>query len=149
MSNSPTPPRSPWAAAALSLVSTGLGHVYCGRIVRGLALFCASLLFAPLAYVLALIPAATPVLVALIVAFVAVVGLYLFAAVDDEGLLAADGRIGDHRQRDLEAVFEVAQMAALVVEHIERDVGPGAHHEIVGRALHQYFFKPAQQLQRY
>src|SRR6516165_3312536 len=81
MSEVPTK-RSPWVAAALSLVSTGLGHVYCGRIVRGLALFCASLLFAPLAYGLALVPASTPVLVALIVAFVAVVGLYLFAAAD-------------------------------------------------------------------
>src|SRR5437763_10988043 len=74
--------RSPWAAAALSLVSTGLGHVYCGRIVRGLALFCASLLFAPFAFGLALVAPATPVLVVLIVAFVSVIGLYLFAAVD-------------------------------------------------------------------
>src|SRR3954466_6586160 len=76
------PKRNPWAAAALSLVSTGLGHVYCGRIVRGLALFCASLLFAPFAFGLALIPAATPVLVVLILAVVSVIGLYLFAAVD-------------------------------------------------------------------
>jgi signal peptidase I len=63
-------------------VSSGLGHIYCGRIVRGLVLFCASLLFAPFAYALALVPPATPALVALIVAFVGVVGLYLFAAVD-------------------------------------------------------------------
>src|SRR6185369_8451629 len=37
----------------------------------------------------------------------------LLAAVDDEGLLAADGGVGDDGQRDLETVLEVAQMAAL------------------------------------
>ena len=75
--------------------------------------------------------------------------VHLFAAVDDERLLAAHGRIGDHRERNLEGVFEVAQMAALVVEDVERDVGPGAHHQIVGRALHQDFLDAAQQLQRH
>src|SRR5215218_7190211 len=74
--------RNPWAAAALSLVSTGLGHVYCGRIVRGLAMFCASLLFAPFAFGLALVSPATPVLVVLLLAFVTVIGLYLFAVAD-------------------------------------------------------------------
>ncbi len=74
--------RSPWSAAALSLVSTGLGHVYCGRIVRGLGLFCASLLFAPLVFALALAPPSTPALAALLLAAAAVIGLYLFAALD-------------------------------------------------------------------
>ena len=74
--------RSPWVAVALSLVSTGLGHVYCGWIVRGLTLFCASLLFAPLAFVLALLAPATLVLVVLLLAVAGVLGLYLFAAVD-------------------------------------------------------------------
>src|ERR1700751_4665867 len=55
--------------------------------------------------------------------------MHLLAVVDDVGLLAADGRIRNHRQRDLEAVLEIAQVTALVVEHIERDVGAGAHHE--------------------
>ena len=67
----------------LSLVSTGLGHVYCGRIVRGLVLFCASLLFAPLRLRRPrAVPAATPVLVVLILAFAAMIGLYAFAAID-------------------------------------------------------------------
>ncbi len=74
---------------------------------------------------------------------------HLFAAIDDERLLAAHGRVGDHRQRDLEGVFEIAQMAALVVEDVERDVRPGPHHQIVGRALHQDFLDAAQQLQRH
>src|ERR1700744_4466025 len=40
-------------------------------------------------------------------------------------------------------------MAALVIEDVERDVGSRAHHKIVGRALHQDFLEPAQQLQRH
>src|SRR6202030_3460443 len=71
------------------------------------------------------------------------------ATIDDERLLAAHGRIGDHGKRDLEAVFEIAQVAALVIEDVKRNIGPGAHHEVVGRALHQYFLKAAQELQRH
>jgi len=75
--------------------------------------------------------------------------MHLFAAVDDERLLAAHGRVGDDGERNLEGVFEVAQMTALVVEDVERDVGTGAHHQIVGRSLHQDFLDAAQQLQRH
>src|SRR5262249_9086948 len=47
--SSPTNGRSPLIAVVLSLFATGLGHVYCGRIVTGLALFLASLLLVPVA----------------------------------------------------------------------------------------------------
>jgi signal peptidase I len=40
--------RNPWIAVALSLFCTGLGHLYSGKIVRGMGLFLASLLFVPL-----------------------------------------------------------------------------------------------------
>jgi len=75
--------------------------------------------------------------------------VHLFAAIDDERLLAAHGRVGDDRQRDLEGVFEIAQVAALVIEDVERDIGPRPHHQIMGRALHQDFLDAAQQLQRH
>src|SRR6202043_4018882 len=75
--------------------------------------------------------------------------VHLFAAIDDERLLRAHGRVGDDGKRHLEAVFEIAQMAALVIEDVKRNVSPGAHHEIVGRALHQDFLETAQQLQRH
>src|SRR5260370_31710226 len=75
--------------------------------------------------------------------------MHLLAAIDDKRLLAAHGRVGDHGQRHLETAFEIAQVAALVVEDVKRNVGPGTYHEIVGRALHQYFLEPAQQLQRH
>src|SRR5262245_25230112 len=96
MSDSPPTDRSPWAAVALSLVSTGLGHIYCGRIVKGLALFCASLLFAPLVVAAALLPPRTPILVGLLVGAATVIGLYLYAAVD---AFVVARRLGDHYER--------------------------------------------------
>jgi len=53
------------------------------------------------------------------------------------------------REHNLEAVFEIAQVAALVIEHVERNVGPCAHHEIMGCTLHQDFLDAAQELQRH
>ncbi len=74
--------RKPWIAVVLSLFSTGLGQIYCGKITAGLVLFLASLLFAPVAVLAALLAASTPVLVGLMLSFVAVVGIYLYSVVD-------------------------------------------------------------------
>jgi len=64
--------RSPLIAVILSLAATGLGQIYCGRIVRGLVMFLGSLLFAPAIVVAALLPPATIVLVGLILALLTV-----------------------------------------------------------------------------
>ncbi len=74
--------RSPLIAVILSLSATGLGQIYCGRIVRGLVMFLGSLLFAPATVVAALLPPATVVLVGLILALLTVLGVYVFAVVD-------------------------------------------------------------------
>src|SRR4051812_21301707 len=74
--------RSPLIAVILSLAATGLGQIYCGRIVRGLVMFLGSLLFAPAIVVAALLPTATIVLVGLILALLSVLGVYVFAVVD-------------------------------------------------------------------
>src|SRR3954463_6704716 len=74
--------RSPLVALILSLAATGLGQIYCGRIVRGLVMFLGSLLFAPAIVVAALLPPATVVLVGLILALLTVLGVYVFAVVD-------------------------------------------------------------------
>src|SRR5688500_6420573 len=82
MNTPKTPDRSPLVAVILSLSATGLGQVYCGRIVRGLIMFLGSLLFAPVIVAAALAPPATVVLVGLIVALVGVLGVYVYAVVD-------------------------------------------------------------------
>ena len=82
MSTPGAPARSPLIAVILSLAATGLGQIYCGRIVRGLVIFLGSLLFAPAVVVAALLPPATVVLVGLILALLTVLGVYVFAVVD-------------------------------------------------------------------
>jgi signal peptidase I len=74
--------RRPLVAVILSLAATGLGQIYCGRLVRGLVLFLGSLLFAPVIVAAALLPPATVVLVGLILALLAVLGVYIYAVVD-------------------------------------------------------------------
>src|SRR5262249_19540690 len=54
-------------------------------------------------------------------------GVHLFALLDQERLRGADRRVRVHRDGDLEAALELAQMSALVVEHIERDFRARAH----------------------
>jgi signal peptidase I len=75
LSTSNAPARSPLIAVALSLAATGLGQIYCGRIVRGLVIFLSSLLFAPATVVAALLPPATVVLVGLILALLTVLAV--------------------------------------------------------------------------
>lgn len=71
--------REPWLAVVLSLFAPGLGQIYCGEIVRGLVLFLVSLLFIPLVVLAALLPPATPVLVALVLTALFVLGAYFYA----------------------------------------------------------------------
>ena len=68
MNTQNVPTRSPSVAVILSLAATGLGQVYCRRIVRGLGLFLGSLLFTPVIVTAALLQPTTAVLVGLIVA---------------------------------------------------------------------------------
>ncbi len=79
MSAGGTTGREPWLAVVLSLFAPGVGQIYCGEIVRGLVLFLASLVFIPLVVLAALVPPATPVLVALLLSVVAVLGAYFYA----------------------------------------------------------------------
>src|SRR6478752_1940644 len=72
----------------------------------------------------------------------------LLALLDDEGYLAFDRGIGIDRDDDAEALFEHAQMSALVVEEVERDLGARAHREIVRCALEQHLIERTQELQR-
>jgi signal peptidase I len=83
MTDNTTPaPRKPWIAAALSLFCTGLGHLYSGRIVRGMGLFLASLVFVPAAALAAWSGGAAAMLVALLLAVAVYLGVLFFAVFD-------------------------------------------------------------------
>ena len=48
--------RLPWVAVALSFLATGVGHIYCGRIARGLVLYLAWFVVPVLGLIGAMLP---------------------------------------------------------------------------------------------
>jgi len=82
MSTAITNPRKPWIAVVLSLLCTGLGHIYCGRFLKGMLLFAISISTAPLTFVAATCGLGTAMLVVLFLACGLTVAVYLYAVVD-------------------------------------------------------------------
>ena len=80
-------PRKPWLAVLLSVAATGLGHIYCGRLVKGLILFFVSFAFAPVIVAAAQNAASTPMLVLVIGSLLLMLAVFIYALLD-AGLLA-------------------------------------------------------------
>jgi len=79
--------RHPRHAVILSIAATGLGHIYCGHLLKGLILFFAGFAFAPI-IVLAAGHASSPLMLALvIISFLLLVAIFIYAVID-AGLLA-------------------------------------------------------------
>ncbi|MBS0202554.1 MAG: signal peptidase I [Planctomycetes bacterium] len=81
------PVRKPWIAKSLSMICTGLGQIYCGRVERGLMMFCGSLLLGPVLIVTALIPNSTAMLVTFLISLAGLIGLVVWS-VRDAGRIA-------------------------------------------------------------
>jgi signal peptidase I len=79
--------RNPVWAILLSVAATGLGHIYCGRLLKGLILFFASFAFAPIIVITAQ-NAASPSMLALVIASILILAAIFFYALIDAGLLA-------------------------------------------------------------
>jgi signal peptidase I len=75
--------RVPWVALALSFLSAGVGHLYCGRIAKGLPLYFAWLLV-PLGITIAALLPPSPTSFVLLVLLPALIvfSVYLYAALD-------------------------------------------------------------------
>jgi signal peptidase I len=75
--------RVPWVALALSFLSAGVGHLYCGRIAKGLPLYFAWLVV-PLGITIAALlpPSPTNFVLLVLLPIVAVFIVYLYAAID-------------------------------------------------------------------
>ncbi|QEG37614.1 signal peptidase I [Bythopirellula goksoeyrii] len=99
MASDMTSRRVPWVALALSFLSPGVGHIYCGRIAKGLPLYFAWLLV-PLCAVLAALvpPSVTVLMLLLLLPAVAVLLVYLYAAIDAWRLASQIG--SDYSLRD-------------------------------------------------
>lgn len=75
--------RLPWVALTLSFLSSGVGHIYCGRIVKGLFLYSARFLLPLLCIIAAFAQPSTGVLLGLILLPAAVtVIIFLYSSID-------------------------------------------------------------------
>lgn len=74
--------RRPWIAVLLSLLCTGLGHIYCGRFVKGFVLYTIPFFLMPLIAVGALVGVNTTVLLIIAAGYGAVTVVYFYAIVD-------------------------------------------------------------------
>lgn len=92
---SPSRVRSPLAAGLLSVAAPGLGHIYCGQLVKGLVLFFVSFAFAPIIVAIAHNAASTAMLVAVMASFIVMLAIIVYAVVN--AAMTAK-RIGAHYQ---------------------------------------------------
>lgn len=96
-----------WIACVLSLCCTGLGHLYAGKLKRGLVLFLLSLVIVPVAALIAGRVSSTAVLLGLVAAFLGLLGLWLFAVADAYRLSsrAAESEHHDYQKPLVYALF--------------------------------------------
>jgi len=118
--------RQPWIACALSLCCPGLGHLYSGRLQRGLVLFLVSLVILPVAALVAGLASSTGALLGLIISFVALLGIWLFAVVDAGRVAAgmADHAVHDYQRPLIYALFVAAGISSpiLSVSYIRQNL---------------------------
>jgi signal peptidase I len=106
--------RVPWVALALSFLSAGVGHLYCGRIAKGLPLYFAWILL-PLCCIIAAVcpPSSTSLVLLLLLPAVAVFVLYGYAAFDAWRLayrIGSDYSLRDYNRAGLYWLLIVVQL---------------------------------------
>jgi len=74
--------RWPWAAVTLSVIMTGLGHIYCGRIVKGLALAFISCILIPFLFGAFSVSHSSIRIVVIIATLLAFSVVWLYAIID-------------------------------------------------------------------
>ena len=74
--------RRPFIALVLSALSTGLGHIYCGRITKGIILFLISFVFAPVIGITVTGISSTFFLILIIFSVLLSVGIWIYAMID-------------------------------------------------------------------
>ena len=106
--------RVPWVALALSLLSAGVGHLYCGRIAKGLPLYFAWLLVPICITMAALLPPSPTLFVALVLLpIVTVFIVYLYAAIDAwrvASRIGLDYSLRDYNRAAIYSLLVVVQL---------------------------------------
>ena len=82
--------RKPLYAVVLSLISTGLGHIYCGDFAKGLALFL-GFTFSPVIVLLASKYSSTFMLIVMIASQLILIGTFCYAIIDSYRLAKRSG----------------------------------------------------------
>lgn len=115
MASDPTSVRFPWIALALSFLSPGVGHIYCGRIAKGLSLYSARFLLPLLCIVAASHNLPNGILLGLILLPAAVtVIIYLYAPIDAYAIskrVGADYRLKEYNRASLYWMLIAIQLA--------------------------------------
>lgn len=113
MASNITSRRVPWVALALSFLSAGVGHLYCGRIAKGLPLYFAWLLVPLGVTIAALLPPSPTGLVLMVMPVVIVFIVYLYAAIDAWRLacqIGSDYSLRDYNRAAVYWLLIVVQM---------------------------------------
>lgn len=107
--------RIPWIALALSFLSAGVGHLYCGRIAKGLPLYFAWFLV-PLGITIAALmpPSSTALVLLVLLPAVAVLIVYGYAAIDSWRLAYQIGPGYSLRDYNRAAVYSLLIVVQLV-----------------------------------
>jgi signal peptidase I len=92
-SNRETHPRSPLIASLLSVLAPGLGHIYCGKPVKGLVLFFLGFVFVPIILFCPLNVSSAFILKAILASIIFLIALFFYVVVD--AWIQAE-RIGEH-----------------------------------------------------
>jgi signal peptidase I len=98
--------RVPWVALSLSFLSAGVGHLYCGRIAKGLPLYFAWLLVPIGITIAALLPPSPARFIVLVLLPVVIVFIvYLYAAIDAWRLASRVGSAYSLRDYNRAAIY--------------------------------------------
>ena len=107
--------RFPWIALALSFLSSGVGHIYCGQITKGLFLYAARFLL-PLLHVIAAFaqPSDGIFLSLLVLPALATVIVYLYSAIDAYAIAKrtdSDHELKEYNRSSLYGLLIAMQLA--------------------------------------
>lgn len=107
--------RFPWVALTLSFLSSGVGHIYCGQIAKGLFLYSARFLLPLLCVVAAFVTPSTEVLVGLILLpAAATVIIFLYAPIDTLAIArrtGSDYKLKEYNRASLYWLLVAMQLA--------------------------------------
>lgn len=115
MASDQTTVRFPWVALALSFLSSGVGHIYCGRIVKGLFLYAARFLL-PLLFIFAAFmqPSGGVFVTLILVPAVVTVLIYLYSPIDAYAVArrtAADYKLKEYNRSSVYWLLIAMQLA--------------------------------------